>query len=155
MEVTGETFFAKLLNGWMIGTDRVKRLQRCDARLCFFVCNCRDTEAGVYVRLGAKGKEDVRDRACISGLDTGRHALDVMTIVRFAAAVTIAPAARGFYYAESGWIRPAAHGAVSQVCVQRKPFTAVATNTTKGFNRMGCADLRQVRVAGEAVFGFT
>ena len=102
----------------------------------------------------AKCEEDVGDRARISGLDTGGHALNVMTVTRFAAAVTVAPATGSFDYAESGWIPTAAHGAVGKVCVQRKPFAAVTTDTAEGFHWMGCADLWQVRVAGEAVFGF-
>lgn len=60
----------------------------------------------------------------------------MMTIIRFAAAVTVASAARGFDYAESGWVRTAAHGAMSQVCVQRKAFSAVTTNATEGFHRV-------------------
>ena len=104
--------------------------------------------------MGTKGEEDVGDRARIRGLNAGGHALDVMTIIRFAAAVTVAPTARGFYYAESGWIPSAAHGAVSQVCVQRKAFATVTTHTAEGLNWMRCADLGQVCMAGEAVFGF-
>ena len=102
----------------------------------------------------AKCKEDVGDRARIRGLNAGGHALDMMTIIRFAAAVTVASATRGFYYAESGWIGTSAHGAVSQVCVQRKALAAVTTNAAEGLHRMRGADFWQVRVAGEAVFGF-
>ena len=102
----------------------------------------------------AKGEEDVGDRARIRGLDTGRHALDVMTVIRFAAAVTVAPAARSFYYAESGWVRTSAHGAVSQVCVERKSFSAVTTDTAKGVDWMRRANLGKFRMASDAVFGF-
>jgi hypothetical protein len=79
----------------------------------------------------------------------------MMTIIRFAAAVTVAPATGSFDYAESGWIRSAAHGAVSQVCIERKPFAAVTGNAAKCFHWIRCADRWQIRMAGEAVFRFT
>jgi hypothetical protein len=87
-------------------------------------------------------------------LDTGGHALDVMTVIRFAAAVAVASAARSFYYTESGWVCSAAHGAVSKVCIKCEAFTAMTANAAKGFNRMRYADLWQIRVARGAVFSF-
>ncbi len=133
---------------------RVKHIQRCDARLRMFIHDCVHAKMGSQISLRTKRVADTGNCARIGGLDAGHHALDVMTIIRFAAAVTVAPAAGSFYYAEIGWVRTSAHGAVGKVCVQRKSFAAVTTDTAKGFDRMRSTDLWQVRVAGDAIFGF-
>lgn len=154
MEMAGETFFAKFFNGWMNFIRWVKCKKRCDARLCVFIGDGGNAKTGGHIRLRAKSKADTGNRARVCGLDAGDHALDVMTIIRFAARVTRSPAARGFYYAESGWIRPASHRAVCQVRVEGETFPAVTGYAAKRLNGMRSADLRQVCVAGETVFGF-
>ena len=154
VEVAGKTFFAKFLNGWMIFIRWVKRKKRCDARLRVFIGHGSDAKLGVQISLCPKRKADIGNRACIGGLNAGGHALDMMTIIRFAAAMTIVSPTGRFHYAESGWIRAAAHGAVSKVCIKCEAFTAMTANAAKGFNRMRYADLWQIRVARGAVFSF-
>ena len=104
--MTGETVLSKLLYRWVGFGRKVKRGKRSNTRVRFFIGDRVDSEERSQVRLSAECEADVGDRARVRGLDAGRHALDVMTVIRFAPRVTVAPATRGFDYAEVGRVRP-------------------------------------------------
>jgi hypothetical protein len=77
----------------------------------------------------------------------------MVTLIRFAPGVTVTSAARGFDYRQVGRICATAHTAVRQVRIEGEALAAMTGNATKCFDRMRGADLGQVGMAGEAVFG--
>ncbi len=60
--------------------------------------------------------------------------------------------AGGFDDREISRVLSAAHAAVGQIRIQGQAFAAMADHAAKGFDRVGLADLRQVSMAGQAIF---
>ena len=142
-------------NGRVRLSSRVEGGQCCDPAGTLQGLDRIDAQAGGQVGLRAEGITQAGDRARVSGLDAAGGALDVVAIIRRRAAVTVIPAARGLYDGEIGRVLTAPHRAVGQVRVQGQALAAVTQHAAERLDRMRAADLRQVGVAGQAVFHLT
>ncbi len=95
-QMTGQAVLTELLDRQVALAGRVEHAQRCNAGFRLFIGDGVDSEIRVQIGLRAKRKADIGNRARIRGLDAGHHALDMVTLVRFAPGMTVAPATRGF-----------------------------------------------------------
>ncbi len=114
--------------------------------------DCIHAHLGGEVRLGTEGIAYLGDGTGVSTLDAADHALDVVAFHLGGAAVTFFASAGGFHHLQAGWVGTSPHAAVSQVGFEGKGLTSVAQHASKGLNRVGRADLRDIRMAGQAVF---
>ncbi len=112
-------------------------------------------KAGSQIGLSTEGIADAGDGARVGGLDAGGGALDMVVVSHSRTAVTVRPATGGLHHREIRRVLAAAHTACARLRIQRQAFTAVADHTAEGLYRMRFTDLRQVGVAGQAVFHLT
>jgi len=119
------------------------------------ILDCVDSQAGDLIGLGSVGKTNAADRPGVGALHAGNGALDMIALILSCAVMAIAAPARGFHHGKLRGVSPTVHCAVRQVCVQCKPLTTVTQYATEGLHWMRGADLRQVGMAGQAVFNLT
>ena len=154
-QMTGEAVLPKSLHirigflGW------IESRQGGDAAGTAGHLNGKYPQAGCQVGLDAEGEQNAGDGTGVSGLDAGGGALNVVAVTFRGATVAFVASTGGLNDREIRGIATAAHGAVSQVCIQSQWLAAMTEHAAEGLDRMRVADLGQVRVAGEAVFHLT
>src|SRR5574341_1682215 len=137
--------------GVVVGSG-VEGRKRSDTSVGKWVLDGEDSDLRRQLLLQAERVTHRGDCAGVGGLQAGANANDMIARLFSRAAVALAAPARLLDDREIGRVAATAQGAVSQVRIQRQTFPAVAGYTAERIDRVCSADLRQVAVAGEAVF---